>query len=84
MTFLRRLLPLPRGGGWTATKTLEERYNMYKTHLVLVHLFPGEVNKSHLDSFALDAVHEAVTDGAAHDEGQRYPGDEAGRPHTLH
>ena len=54
------------------------------THLILVHLFPGEVNKSHLDSFALDAVHEPVADGTAHDEGQRQPGDVAGGSVSSH
>lgn len=33
------------------------------------------MDESHLDSFALDAVHEAVTDGAAHDEEESEPGD---------
>ena len=76
-------MPLPRFGGWTL-EGVKDVIHYIITHLILVHLFPGEVNKSHLDSFALDAVHEAIANGAAHDEGQRYPGDEAGRPHTLH
>ena len=46
-------------------------HSALEAHLVFVHLFPSEMNKRHLDSFALDAVHEAVADGATHDEGQR-------------
>ena len=45
------------------------------SYLVLIHLFPREVDESHLDSFALDAIDEAVTDGAAHDEEEGEPGD---------
>ena len=56
----------------------------FVTHLVLVHLFPGEVNESHLDSFALDAVDESVADGTAHDESEGNPGDEVRRPLSLH
>ena len=56
----------------------------FVTHLVLVHLFPGEVNESHLDSFALDAVDEAVADGSTHDEGQREPGHVAGGSLSPH
>ena len=49
-----------------------------ETHLILVHLLPGEVYEGHLNGFTLDPVDEPVTDGATHDEEEGGPGDVGG------